>query len=236
MEKTLNLTLALKVKEALQKAGQDVVLSREGDTDVPLEARVNLARQVGAALLLSLHHNSATSPQAGGAETYYQASRPESRRLANLVQTALTKATGLAYRGVKTRLRSDGREYYYILREAPMPAVICEVGFLTNPADAARLGTPAFQEAAAHALAGALLQFVAPAPAGPFPDVPPDHWAAPAVAWAARRGLLRGYPDGRFHGEEAVTRYELAGVLYRLAGQELANGKHQGEAGQKAEG
>lgn len=51
---------------------------------------------------------------------------------------------------------------------------------------------------------------------GPFPDVPGDHWAAGAIAWAKARGLMAGYPDGAFRPEAAITRAELAAVLERF--------------------
>ncbi|MDK2926515.1 MAG: N-acetylmuramoyl-L-alanine amidase [Bacillota bacterium] len=237
VEKTLNLALALKLGAELRRAGQEVLLSREADVEVPLKQRLDLARRAGTAAFVSLHHNSASSPLAAGVETYHQARRAESRRLAGLLQGALVEATGLADRGIKVRLREDGQDYYYVLREAPMAAVICEVGFLTSPADAKRLALPAFQDEAARALAGALVRFIAPAAPAPFPDVPADHWAAAAVGWAARTGVLKGYPDGRFHGPEPATRFELAAALYRLySSQNLPDDQHQGKTGEKAEG
>lgn len=50
-------------------------------------------------------------------------------------------------------------------------------------------------------------------PNPPFPDVPPDHWAAAAIERLAAAGILTGYPDGTYSGDKAVTRYELAVVL-----------------------
>ena len=48
---------------------------------------------------------------------------------------------------------------------------------------------------------------------GRFKDVPKDHWAAEAVNKLADAGVVKGYPDGTFKGEKAVTRYELAAAL-----------------------
>lgn len=53
--------------------------------------------------------------------------------------------------------------------------------------------------------------------AAPFKDVPPNHWAAGLVEKARSLGLVQGYPDGTFRGNERVTRYELAAILARLA-------------------
>ena len=50
----------------------------------------------------------------------------------------------------------------------------------------------------------------------PFYDLPTDHWAYESVRNLAELGVLQGYPDGRFDGTRAVTRYELATVAARL--------------------
>jgi len=50
----------------------------------------------------------------------------------------------------------------------------------------------------------------------PFPDVPADHWAHDAVANIAAAGLVIGYPDGTFLGDQAMTRYEMAMVIDRV--------------------
>ena len=48
-----------------------------------------------------------------------------------------------------------------------------------------------------------------------FPDVPENHWAYEYVKNLAERGYLRGYPDGEFKGDRAMTRYEYAAIIYR---------------------
>ena len=52
--------------------------------------------------------------------------------------------------------------------------------------------------------------------AGPFPDVPAQHWAAPAVREMKDAGIMKGYADGKFQGDKPVTRYELAVALERF--------------------
>ncbi|MGC8889432.1 MAG: S-layer homology domain-containing protein, partial [bacterium] len=58
--------------------------------------------------------------------------------------------------------------------------------------------------------------FSVPAIAAPFPDVPSNHWAYDAVNELASKGLILGYPDGTFRGNNPMTRYELAMVISRL--------------------
>ena len=51
-----------------------------------------------------------------------------------------------------------------------------------------------------------------------FSDVAPGAWYAPAVAWAAQRGIVSGYADGTFRPNSGVTREQLAAMLWRSAG------------------
>jgi len=61
------------------------------------------------------------------------------------------------------------------------------------------------------------------APAAPsFKDIPPDHWAAKFVEKAQAQGLMEGFPDGAFRGDEPITRYQMAAILARLADREAA--------------
>lgn len=63
----------------------------------------------------------------------------------------------------------------------------------------------------------ALVAFAAPAFAAvnPFMDVPLNHWAYDAVGQLAARGVLSGYPDGTYKGNQPTTRYEMASALAR---------------------
>jgi hypothetical protein len=49
-------------------------------------------------------------------------------------------------------------------------------------------------------------------------DVPADHWAAKAVAWASAKGIINGYSATEFGGDDNITREQIATMLYRLAG------------------
>ena len=47
-----------------------------------------------------------------------------------------------------------------------------------------------------------------------FPDVPANHWAYEAVTKLAGNNVVEGYPDGEFHGDRTMTRYEMAEIIY----------------------
>jgi hypothetical protein len=55
-----------------------------------------------------------------------------------------------------------------------------------------------------------------PAFAGPFTDVPTDHWAYDAIDKLQAEGFVEGYPDGTFRGNRSFTRYEMAMVVARI--------------------
>lgn len=59
---------------------------------------------------------------------------------------------------------------------------------------------------------------------GAFEDVEPGHWAYNAIDTLARAGLVEGYPDGTFRGQQAMTRYEMAMVIARLMNSKALQG------------
>ena len=63
----------------------------------------------------------------------------------------------------------------------------------------------------------ALVAFAAPvfAATNPFMDVPMNHWAYDAIGQLAAHGILSGYPDGLYKGNQQTTRYEMASALAR---------------------
>ena len=60
-----------------------------------------------------------------------------------------------------------------------------------------------------------MLAIVDPSLTKEFPDVPANHWAYEAVSKLAGNGIVEGYPDGDFHGDRTMTRYEMAQVIYK---------------------
>ncbi|KGQ20961.1 S-layer homology domain-containing protein [Thermus filiformis] len=63
-----------------------------------------------------------------------------------------------------------------------------------------------------------------------FSDVPAGHWAKEAVENMAAKGIITGFPDGTFRGNETLTRYQAALIIYRLLEQINAELKAQGES------
>ena len=98
-----------------------------------LRARVDDANRWGADLFLSLHCNSSAITAASGSEALVYARNSTAYTIAEILLETLTQATGLRNRGVLIR------PGLYVLRKTTMPAVLLELGFISNPSDAALL-------------------------------------------------------------------------------------------------
>jgi len=122
-------------------AGVTIDLTRVSDVGLTPEQRTALAVQP-ANCVVSIHANAATDTSARGVEVFVSNTNAESQRLGSLIaEKYLARVIGIPARTpvVKTRLRPEGDDYYYIIRkptEVGIPAVLVEIGFVTNYDDA----------------------------------------------------------------------------------------------------
>ncbi len=96
-----------------------------------LRARVDGAEAFNADLFLSIHTNAAVSSEASGTEALVYRLGTSTEELAEDIVEEITELTGLRDRGV------IARPGLYVLKETSMPAVLVELGFISNPSDAA---------------------------------------------------------------------------------------------------
>ncbi len=113
----------------LSRPTPDTVLGSSNATS--LSARVNEANRWGADYFISLHTNAAGNPSASGVEAYAYSRGTRAFELGEDILDELSDITGLRNRGMKAR------PSLYVLRKTDMPAVLVELGFITNPGDAA---------------------------------------------------------------------------------------------------
>ncbi|MGF7046432.1 N-acetylmuramoyl-L-alanine amidase [Paenibacillus sp. DS2015] len=153
-EKQFNLALALKVQAILlQEPEIEVVMTRETDVYPTRPERVKLANDLNADVFVSIHGNSVSSaPQVTGTETFYY-QRANSKELANIVHKHLVKAMGLKDRGVKNGSLE-------VIRETTMPAVLLEVGFLSNKSDEEAMMSESVQTKAAQAIVDGIKEYL----------------------------------------------------------------------------
>lgn len=96
-----------------------------------LALRVQDANSWGADYFISIHTNAAENPAANGTEQLVYRTAGEAYRLAQAISQQMENTTGLRNRGI------IARPGLYVLRRTAMPAVLSEIGFITNPGDAA---------------------------------------------------------------------------------------------------
>ncbi len=102
-----------------------------------LRRRVQDANAWGADYFISLHTNASSNPAATGIEAFAYSQGSPAFELGEDIIEALSEATGLRNRGMQVRTG------LYVLRKTAMPAVLVELGFITNPTDAALMsGSP----------------------------------------------------------------------------------------------
>jgi N-acetylmuramoyl-L-alanine amidase len=173
-EKKYTLLLAQELGAQLRQAGYTVSYTRTTDTLVDWGERPEMARRRGADMFISLHFNSAgyTSAEARGVEVYCMTpqrarstndrgeggnsgaylgnlNNPRNMVLAYELQKAITRGTGLEDRGVK-------RARFEVLRDAQMPAVLIEGGFMSNPTEARKIFSPIWRKQMAQAIAAGI--------------------------------------------------------------------------------
>jgi N-acetylmuramoyl-L-alanine amidase len=184
-EKTYTLALALELRDQLKKAGFNVILTRTKDVYVDLPVRPALANRAGADLFISLHFNATSSgkSEVKGAETYCitpvgaassnaqgegsnygptTANRVEQKSLllAYQVQRLLTQ-------GLSVDDRSVRRARFAVLRDATMPAILIEGGYMTHPVEGKKIFDAAYRKQMAQQIVKGILAYqklTAPAP------------------------------------------------------------------------
>ena len=139
-EQDLVYAIGQRTAAMLRGYGFDVRLSRPTpDTQLgtsvatSLAARVNDANVWGADYFISLHCNASDVTAASGSEAFVYRRNTDAEWLAYRLLEGVTDATGLPNRGI------TARPGLYVLRKTRMPAVLMELGFITNPGDAALL-------------------------------------------------------------------------------------------------
>lgn len=146
LEKNINLTIGLKLKEQLIKKGAAVVMTREIDDSLDdhsnsgnrhrqdLNARVKVVNDNKADIFISIHVNHAKNTNRMGAIVYYYKDSEKSKVLAEHLQSYLNNLP--AYKKIETEIKhSPIPGDYYILRNTSSIGVIVETGFISNEVD-----------------------------------------------------------------------------------------------------
>ncbi|GAB4062261.1 N-acetylmuramoyl-L-alanine amidase [Angustibacter speluncae] len=155
------LDVARRLEGRLAATGVTAVLTRGELQDPSNSERAALARRVSADVVVSLHCDRDERGRGEGVATHYWGGRdalsasPTGQRLAELVQREVVARTGLV------DCRAHPRTWE-LLQVTSMPAVWVELGYLSHPGDAERLGSPAFRDTCAEGLLAAVQRLFLP--------------------------------------------------------------------------
>ena len=151
-EEFVNLNVSLELARLLRDAGFDVRIYRTTSDENVLENknadlrnRAETANRWGADYFISIHTNSSANTAAQGVEAYVYRLGTASERLGQSIVDSVSENLGSRNRGVM-------QANFAVLRRTNMPAVLVELGYLTNPTEALNLNSPAWQRAVAAAI------------------------------------------------------------------------------------
>lgn len=152
IEKDVNLAITQKVAVLLKEAGAAVTMIRETDEYVDLADRSYLGNQTSANLFLSLHCNYYEGDSSiSGLEVYYHRNSETSKQYAEAM-TGLMKDTNTIH------IRDASQQNMQVLRNSSMPALMVEMGFLSNPEECANLTNDLYQEFLARLLTSTVVE------------------------------------------------------------------------------
>lgn len=138
----------------------EVIMTRDSELDKQLTERgvkqelsekVNIANDNNADLFISVHINSSTSASGKGTETYYHSDK--SKAYASTIHKHLVQATGFPDRKIK-------KANFQVIKYTKMPAILIEVGFISNPSEAKEMQTEEFQQRVADAVYAGLKEYI----------------------------------------------------------------------------
>jgi N-acetylmuramoyl-L-alanine amidase len=159
VEKNVTLSMAQKVKEALEKSGVTVVLTRDSDKAVTNESRIQTCTAANAELMVSFRLNSAENTSVRGYEIWVNNKKPaNSVSAAESIDKSLSAVTGIKSRGVKYGTVTDADENYYVNSKSKCASLVIQLGFITNSDDAQLLKTN--ESAVAQAIADGIITYI----------------------------------------------------------------------------
>lgn len=160
IESRVNLSVATYLANDLRNMGYDVMMYRTTNDEnvispvaADLRKRAQMANDWGADYFVSIHTNSSVNPAANGFETYVYRLGSRSAQLAQSIQDTVIAALGMKDGGVR-------QANFSVLRNTNMPAVLVELGYLSNPTEALNLNSPAWQRKIASAIADGINKYV----------------------------------------------------------------------------
>lgn len=153
-EKDTVLAISLEVEKILKEKHVDSILTRNDDIFLSLEDRVKIANEKKCSLFVSIHNNSFTDPSSSGILTTYNPYSPTGADIAEIMQSKLRDI------GMQNR-KTMPRPNLYVLRHTEMPALLLEIGFISNKKDLSLITNADFQKKCAGQIVSGIEEILA---------------------------------------------------------------------------
>ena len=153
-EKDLNLSIALACRDMLERHGVSVKMSRSKDENDPIGDEVKECNAYSPDLAVDIHNNAGGGD---GGEVFYSHLGGKGKTLAENILAEIVKV-GQNSRGIKTRVNSQGKDYYAFIRNTSCPSVIVECAFVDNATDLKILATESQRKTMGESVAKGILK------------------------------------------------------------------------------
>ena len=152
IEKDITLAVAKKMQKLLEEQDINVIMTRENDEYMDLEERTKISNKNDTDLFISVHCNYYEGgSEVKGIECYYAEDDEISKEVAEVIMKNIDEISGLRNRGAK-------EEDYFVTEFNDAPAVLVEMGFLSNPTECKNLADSDYQQSLAKELVEGILQ------------------------------------------------------------------------------
>ena len=142
-EKYITLDVSKRVEKLLKAQGYGILMTRSDDSYVSLQDRVAFSEEYAPDIFISIHVNSSTSDSPHGIETHYY--HQESIPLAQAVHSSMVSS-------IKAHDRGTFKSKFYVINHTTAPAILVEIGFLSNTSERGQLCTADRKQATAKAI------------------------------------------------------------------------------------
>ena len=168
VEQKINLDIALKLKEVLEAKSIRVIMTREDENGLwddenqsirqkkvaDMNNRLNIMKKSHADLFISIHMNSYPNHKTSGLRVFYAPNHSEIKPLAENIQVRMQDITG-----ANTTVVKSADKTLFLMKNPPIPAILVECGFVSNPTEEKKLQEADYQARLAWAMADAIEKY-----------------------------------------------------------------------------
>lgn len=169
LEKDVNLSIVLKLRDMFELSGFEVVLTRDKDISIydagvegirnqklsDMDNRLEIIQSYPESIFLCIHQNNYTDPQYFGAQMFYNDNNPDNRTLAQIMQNRFAELQA----GNDREIKLSGDELF-LLKSNTNPSLMIECGFLSNPDEEQKLASDEYRQQVAFTIWSGVLEFI----------------------------------------------------------------------------